>query len=59
MSAKSEWKKALQETNALGWIAFLLLVIAIGVGTIMFGGNPKPVKSGAQATNGSAAKYLK
>jgi hypothetical protein len=59
MSAKSEWKKAMQETNALGWIAFLLLVIAIGVGTIMFGGNPAPVKSGAQATNGLAAKYLK
>jgi hypothetical protein len=59
MSDKPEWKKALRESNALGWIAFLLLVIAIGVGTIMFGGAPVSVKDSAQATNTSAPKYLK
>ena len=37
MTEKPEWKKALRESNAIGWIGFLVLVIAIGVGTIYFG----------------------
>jgi cytochrome c biogenesis factor len=59
MSDKPEWKKALRESNALGWIAFLLVVIAIGVGTIMFGGAPVSVKNSAQSANTSVPKYLK
>ena len=45
MTEKSEWKKALRESNAIGWIAFLVLVFAIGVGTIMFSGSPVSVKA--------------
>jgi hypothetical protein len=32
------WRKALKEPNAIGWIGFFLLVIAIGFGTLYFGG---------------------
>ena len=31
------WKKALQEPNAIGWIGLIILVIAVGVGTLYFG----------------------
>jgi len=54
MSDKPEWKNILNEANALGWIAFLVLVIAIGVATILFGGSPKSVNDRAQATPTSA-----
>jgi len=54
MSDKPEWKNILNEANALGWIAFLVVVIAIGVATILFGGSPKSVKDRAQATPTSA-----
>jgi hypothetical protein len=37
MTENPDWKKALWEPNAIGWIGFFLLVIAIGVGTIYFG----------------------
>jgi hypothetical protein len=33
-----EWRKALQEPNAIGWIGFMLLVLAIGLGAVFFGG---------------------
>jgi hypothetical protein len=54
MSDKSEWKKALGECNALGWIAFLVLVIGIGVGTIIFGGAPTTPKGNPVAANQSS-----
>jgi len=59
VSAKSEWRKALQETNALGWIAFMLLVIGIGIWTIFFSATPAPVKDSVQVTNSSAPKNPK
>ena len=61
MSDKPDWKKSLRESNALGWIAFLVLVAAIGVGTILFGGSPVSVKDATQATNAGTTglKYLK
>jgi hypothetical protein len=34
-----EWKKVLRERNAIAWIGFFVLVIAIGIGTLYFGGN--------------------
>ena len=49
MAEKPEWKKTLKESNAIGWIAFFGLVVAIGVGTVMFGGAPAS-KAGAPAT---------
>ena len=30
------WKKAMREPNAIGWIAFLILMAGIGVGAILF-----------------------
>ena len=54
MSDKPESKNILNEANALGWIAFLVLVIAIGVATILFGGSPKSVNDRAQARPTSA-----
>jgi len=32
------WRTALSEPNAIGWIGFFLLVIAIGFGSLYFGG---------------------
>jgi hypothetical protein len=37
----SAWKKALREPNAIAWIAFFFLVLAIGIGSIYFDG-PTP-----------------
>ena len=34
-----EWKKVLREPNAIAWIGFFILVIAIGFATLYFGGN--------------------
>jgi hypothetical protein len=48
-SDKPGWRGAFREPNAIGWIAFLILMIGIGVGTIYFGGDmpasklPKPI----------------
>lgn len=42
MSEKSEWRKALREPNAMGWIAFFGLVVAIGAATLIFGSAPEP-----------------
>jgi hypothetical protein len=39
MADTPEWKKVLQEPNAIGWIGLMILVIAIGIGTLYFGGN--------------------
>ena len=36
MSDTPEWKKALREPNAIGWIGLFILVIAIGFGGAVF-----------------------
>jgi hypothetical protein len=59
MSGKLEWKKVLREPNALIWIAFLLLVVGIGVGTVVFGGPHEAVQNQAHALGGSSAAYGK
>ena len=41
------WKMALREPNAIGWIAFFFLVVAIGFGSVYFGG-PDPAKPEVQ-----------
>jgi len=38
MADTPAWKKALQEPNAIGWIGLFILVVAIGIGTLYFGG---------------------
>ena len=59
MSGKLDWKKALREPNAFVWIAFLLLIVGIGVGTMVFGGPHEVVKNRAHALGGSSAAYRK
>jgi hypothetical protein len=36
MTDTPEWKKALQEPHALGWIGFFILVIVIGFAALHF-----------------------
>ena len=57
MSDLPEWKKLLQEPNAIGWIGFFVLVVAIGLGTLYFHGAPAAPKGHAvPATHASQAK---
>jgi hypothetical protein len=64
MPETSDWKKTMRESNALGWLAFFGLVVAIGVGTIIFGSAPDqkaanaPLAAGTD-TNSTGPKYLK
>ena len=44
MADLPEWKKALQEPNAIGWIGLFILVVAIGIGTLYFGGGNGPAE---------------
>ena len=37
MADPSPWKTLLEEPNALGWLLFLVLVIAIGAGALYLG----------------------
>jgi hypothetical protein len=39
---KSDWKTTLRDPRAIGWIAFLILMISIGVGAVVFGGDRTP-----------------
>jgi hypothetical protein len=36
MAEMPAWKKALQEPNAIGWIALIILVVVIGAVTLYF-----------------------
>jgi hypothetical protein len=59
MSDEPQWKKALREPNALVWIAFLLLMVGIGVGTMVFGGPHEAAQNHAHALGGSSSAYQK
>jgi hypothetical protein len=54
MAEIPEWKTALRDFRIIGWIGFLLLVIAIGIGSLFSGtgsdsGPPKaPVSRAAR-----------
>ena len=37
MADLSSWKRLLEEPNAVGWLVFLVLIIAIGAGALYFG----------------------
>lgn len=43
MSNDSNLKKALRESNAIGWLALFALVFAVGVGAVYFGTGPAKV----------------
>jgi hypothetical protein len=49
----------LREHNALGWIAFMLVVIGIGVWTIFFSAASAPVKDSPQVTHRTETKNAK
>ena len=51
---QSAWKEVLKEPNAIGWIGLIIVVIAIGVGTVYFSGDNSEKPS--QLTTGQAAK---
>jgi|AP12_2_1047962.scaffolds.fasta_scaffold162093_2 hypothetical protein len=51
MSDTPEWKKVLREPNAIGWIGFFTLVIAIGFATLYFGGRHDQAKAPDTATH--------
>ena len=51
MSDMPEWKKALHEPNAIGWIGLFIVVIAIGIGTLYFGGGHDPAQAPAPANH--------
>jgi hypothetical protein len=54
MADTSAWKRLLAEPNAVGWIAFLVLVIALGAGVLYFA----PNEEGAATTaNPNAASH--
>jgi hypothetical protein len=59
MADMPEWKRILREPNALVWIAFLLLAVGIGVGTMVFGGPREAAGTHAHALGGSSAAYGK
>lgn len=54
MANKSAWKRLLAEPNAVGWIAFLVLVIAIGAGVLYY--SPGEERT-ATTANPSAASH--
>jgi hypothetical protein len=37
MSEPSAWKKALREPNAIAWIVLIVVVAAVGFGSLYFG----------------------
>jgi hypothetical protein len=49
---QSEWKRIIGEGNAIGWIGLFVLVVAIGVGTLIFSNpRPHPVRPAIAATH--------
>ena len=55
MAGMDHWKRALSEPKAAGWIAFLILVVGIGVGTLIFDRGPLS-RSGAGELQPAALK---
>jgi len=53
MCEKPAWKKVPWESNAIGWIAFFLLVIGIGVGTVYFDANDSGPAKTATTSQGT------
>ena len=41
MASIPEWKKLLQEPNAMGWIGLIVLAVLIGLGTLYYGGRDR------------------
>jgi hypothetical protein len=38
MAGIPEWRKALQEPNAMGWVGLIVVAVLIGLGTLYYGG---------------------
>jgi len=55
MADTSAWKRLLAEPNAVGWIAFLVLVIAIGAGVLYYGAGEEHAATTAKSATGDHA----
>jgi hypothetical protein len=49
MTERPAWKSILREPNATGWLALMILVLAIGFGTLYFGALEPNAGMGEQA----------
>jgi hypothetical protein len=56
MPEQPAWKTALREPNAIGWIAFFILVVGIGAGTLYFGSDDTRTANSGINPAGEAAK---
>ncbi len=56
MAAEPAWKQALQETHAIGWIGFIVLIVAIAVGSVLWGPEQPSGESAKPMTTSQAAK---
>jgi hypothetical protein len=59
MAETPEWKRTLRESNALGWIALIAVVAAIGISTMIFGRAPEKPHSPVAANHSSPANPAK
>ena len=50
---KSDWRNSLRQSNAIGWIGFGLLIVAILVGALTFGRGPEKGPKEASQTPAS------
>lgn len=49
----SNYKSVLRDPRAVGWIAFLILMIAIGAGTVLFVDNGAPKNAPMRHASGA------
>jgi hypothetical protein len=56
MAEEPAWKKALKETNAAGWIAFIVVVVVIAVSSVLWGPEHPAAQNAKPVTTSQAAK---
>jgi hypothetical protein len=49
MTERPAWKSVLREPNAAGWLTLMILVLAIGCGTLYFGAHEPNAGMGEHA----------
>ena len=59
MAESTNWRRVLRESNAIGWIAFMILVVSIGVGTILFDNGDTSRNGKTAQTAQTAPNYMK
>lgn len=59
MTESTYWRRVLREWNAIGWLAFMILMVSIGVGTLIFdNGATSRTENNAQTAH-TAPNYMK